>query len=59
MRKCVLNDCTGFDTVAPCCLDCPDHDICPDRCSRSDATFCVGVLDGGKHESVPDTETVE
>ena len=26
MRKCVLNDCTVFETVAPCCLDCPDHD---------------------------------
>ena len=27
MRKCVLNDCTGFDTVAPCCLDCGDRDM--------------------------------
>lgn len=45
MRMCLINDCTGFESVAPCCLDCPDHDQCPDRCPKKDVTDCVGVID--------------
>lgn len=59
MRRCVLNDCTDFRSVAPCCLDCPNSARCPDRCGKKDTTYCVGLIDGGKHESVPDTKTVE
>ena len=45
MRTCLINDCTGFVAPAPCCLDCDDRDICPDRCPRSETTYCVGVLE--------------
>lgn len=44
MRRCVINDCTGFKTIAPCCLDCVEHD-CPDRCVKTDTTFCVGLIE--------------
>lgn len=50
MRLCVLNDCTGFKTVAPCCLDCPDKDVCPDRCNKTDTTYCVSLIEDGKDE---------
>ena len=45
MRKCWINDCTGFNGQAPCCLDCSEHDVCPDRCPKTETTFCVGVLE--------------
>lgn len=45
MRTCLINDCTGFVGIAPCCLDCGDRDICPDRCPRNDTVYCVGVLE--------------
>lgn len=45
MRKCLLNDCTGFVGIAPCCLYCDQRDICPDRCPKSETTFCVGVIE--------------
>ena len=46
MRKCLLNDCNCNGTdPAPCCLDCDDRDICPDRCHKRDTTYCVGVID--------------
>lgn len=45
MRKCLLNDCTDFKTIAPCCLDCRQHEQCPDRCLKSETTFCVGVIE--------------
>lgn len=45
MRQCLLNDCTGFQGVAPCCLDCDDRDVCPDRCPKTETTYCVGVID--------------
>ena len=51
MRTCLLNDCTGFVGVAPCCLDCPEHDRCPDRCPRSETTYCVGVLENDQDKS--------
>jgi hypothetical protein len=44
MRTCLINDCTGFVDVAPCCLDCGNRDTCPDRCPKTETTFCVGVL---------------
>ena len=44
MRTCLINDCTGFVGIAPCCLDCPEHDKCPDRCHKTDTIYCVGVL---------------
>lgn len=43
-RTCLINDCTGFVDVAPCCLDCAERQQCPDRCPKSETTFCVGVL---------------
>ena len=45
MRTCLINDCTGFVGVAPCCLDCEERQGCPDRCPRSETTYCVGVID--------------
>ena len=44
VRGDLINDCTGFKNVAPCCLDCPEHDRCPDRCHKTDTIYCVGVL---------------
>jgi hypothetical protein len=44
-RMCLINDCTGFVGVAPCCLDCAERQRCPDKCPRTETTFCVGVLD--------------
>lgn len=48
MKRCVLNDCTGFKTVAPCCRDCPERERCPDRCPKSDAEFCVSLIKDGE-----------
>ena len=45
MRTCLINDCTGFVGVAPCCLDCGERDVCPDRCPRTDNIYCVGVIE--------------
>ena len=45
MRMCLINDCTGFVGVTPCCLDCAERQRCPDRCPRTETTFCVGVID--------------
>lgn len=46
MRRCLINDCNiNEPEPALCCLDCGDRDICPDRCPRSEDTFCgVGVI---------------
>ena len=44
MRTCLINDCTGFVGIAPCCMDCPEREQCPDRCPRTETTFCVGVM---------------
>ena len=56
MRTCLINDCTGFVGVAPCCLDCEDRDVCPDRCPKTETIYCVGVIENdGKRVS----ETVE
>jgi len=44
MRMCLINDCTGFVGVAPCCLDCAERQRCPDKCPRTETTFCVGVI---------------
>ena len=48
MRKCWINDCTGFIGKAPCCLDCDEHDHCPDRCSMVDTVGCGGLSSDGK-----------
>lgn len=46
MRRCVINDCNcNSQEPAPCCLDCGDRDICPDRCPKKEITFCVGVIE--------------
>lgn len=50
MRKCVLNDCTGFKSVAPCCFECEEKDRCPDRCWKvdresRDTTFCTSMIE--------------
>ena len=45
MRRCLINDCNCNEhDPAPCCLDCDDRAVCPDRCPRTETTFCVGVL---------------
>lgn len=48
MRTCLINDCTGFVAPAPCCLDCPERDVCPDRCPKTETIYCVGVIDDCK-----------
>ena len=46
MRRCALNDCNiNEPDPALCCLDCSDREQCPDRCPRTETTFCVGVID--------------
>ena len=45
MRMCLINDCNiNSQEPAMCCLDCRDRFVCPDRCPRTETTFCVGVL---------------
>lgn len=49
MRTCLINDCTGFVGIAPCCMDCPEREQRPDRCPRTENTFCIGAFeDDGK-----------
>lgn len=43
-RMCLINDCTGFVGVAPCCIDCAERQQCPDRYQKTETTFCVGVM---------------
>lgn len=45
MRTCLINDCTGFVAPAPCCLDCGERDVCPDRCPKTETIYCVGVIE--------------
>jgi hypothetical protein len=51
MKQCLINDCTGFVAPAPCCLDCDDRDICPDRCPKTTTIYCVGVIDNDQDKS--------
>ena len=45
MRMCWINDCNiNNPELAQCCFDCDDREICPDRCPRTETTFCVGVM---------------
>ena len=55
MKQCLINDCTGFVGVAPCCLDCEDREQCPDRCPRSETTYCVGVIEENDCKRVSET----
>ena len=51
-RRCLINDCNiNEPEPALCCLDCSEHDVCPDRCPKKETTFCVGVLGIGKDKS--------
>ena len=44
MRRCVLNDCNiNEPDPAPCCLDCDDRDICPDKCHNTQP--CNAVIE--------------
>ena len=46
MRRCLINDCNCNEhDPAPCCLDCDDRDVCPDRCPRRESTACAGVIE--------------
>lgn len=45
MRTCLLNDCAGFEGIAPCCLDCREREVCPDKCNKTETTYCVGVIE--------------
>ena len=45
MRMCLINDCNiNSREPAMCCLDCHDRQQCPDKCPRTETTYCVGVL---------------
>lgn len=46
MRLCPINDCTNFTTVAPCCTDCSEGKVCPDRCTNRDPMSCALMIDG-------------
>jgi cell fate regulator YaaT (PSP1 superfamily) len=48
MRTCWINDCTGFDGKAPCCLDCEERTHYPDKCSMVDTADCGGYVSDGK-----------
>lgn len=61
MRMCLINDCTGFVGIAPCCLDCSERDVCPDRCHKTDTIYCVGVLkhnDSNQNRTIKEQPTV-
>ena len=46
MRMCLINDCNiNSQEPAMCCLDCGERDVCPDRCPRTNTTYCVGVIE--------------
>ena len=46
MRQCVINDCNcNNPDPAPCCLDCSERDVCPDRCPKTETIYCVGVIE--------------
>lgn len=45
MRKCLMNDCDGFRTIRPCCFDCEERDVCPERCKKRETTFCIGLIE--------------
>ena len=46
MRRCLINDCNcNNPEPAPCCLDCDDRDVCPDRCHKTTTIYCVGVIE--------------
>lgn len=52
MRTCLINDCTGYVSPAPRCLDCSERDVCPDRCPKTETIYCVGVIENdGKRVS--------
>lgn len=53
MTMCLINDCTGFESIAPCCLHCPLRPQCPDRCKKNENTFCVGVLNDNDCKGIP------
>lgn len=44
MKQCLINDCTGFQGIAPCCLDCSERTACPDRCPKTNTVYCIGVI---------------
>lgn len=50
MRTCWINDCTGFDGKAPCCLDCDERTHCPDKCSMIDTADCGGLASDSKRD---------
>lgn len=45
MRKCLMNDCDNFQTLQPCCLDCDEYEVCPERCRKTETTFCIGLIE--------------
>ena len=46
MRQCVINDCNcNNPDPAPCCLDCSERDVCPDRCPKTETIYCVGMIE--------------
>jgi len=51
MKLCLMNDCDNFQTIRPCCLDCPEQDGCPEKCRKSETTFCVGVIEDKDDDS--------
>ena len=55
MRMCLINDCNiNSQEPAMCCLDCGDRFVCPDRCPKTETTFCVGVLKEDDCKGIPE-----
>jgi len=59
MKQCLINDCTEFHGIAPCCLDCSERDVCPDRCPKTTTIYCVGVIDDCKGISQTDNQDTQ
>ena len=56
MRVCPINDCTGDDVPAPCCLDCANTD-CPERCYKQEAKDCIFAMNDRDLKKVKNDDT--
>lgn len=58
MRKCLMNDCDNFQTLRPCCLDCDEYEVCPEKCRKSETTFCIGLIEESDNDNDPVSKTI-
>ena len=63
MRKCMyqyLNDCNCFqdDGPRPCCLECDEYEVCPEKCRKSETTFCIGLIEKSDNDNDPVSKTI-